>query len=71
MAEPSLLQNVYDKVCRLEEILTGDGEPSKGMVVRVDRLEQTVATIRKIFWLIIGGLSTSVGTVLYYLFTRG
>ena len=35
------LEHVIDTVDKIEKLLTGNGDPSKGLVVRVDRLEQT------------------------------
>ena len=35
-----LVRETHATTKRLEKLLTGNGEPSKGMVVRVDRLEQ-------------------------------
>ena len=35
------LDHIGDAIDRMEKLLTGNGDPAKGLVVRVDRLEQT------------------------------
>lgn len=56
-------------LCIVKEILTGNGEPDKGIVVKVARLEQSMGAVRRLFWVVIGSLSTSVGALLYYVLT--
>jgi hypothetical protein len=41
------LDGVSEKVSRIDLILTGNGDPKKGMVVRFDRVEEK---IRKVTW---------------------
>lgn len=41
-------EEIYRTVKRIEEILTGNGHPANGLVVRVDRLEQ--AEQRRGWW---------------------
>ena len=51
---------LLEKVSKIEELLTGNGDPGKGLVVRVDRLEQSEARRS----LLIGGtITASVGAI--------
>jgi hypothetical protein len=53
------LDRISDQLEHIDLILTGNGDPSKGLVVRVDRLEQKEAVRSKQLWAvwtaIIGG----------------
>ena len=49
--------HVRDKVDEIHRILTGASEPSRGVVVRLDRLEQ--AESRRNFW-----VTTAVGAAI-------
>ena len=42
-----------DKVCEMHKIITGGGEPSKGLTVRVDRLEQARKRGARFQWTIV------------------
>lgn len=54
--DPQLLSAIYEKVCKLEYLLTGNGDPSKGMIVRFDRLEQAHKFWRKLAWVLFGAI---------------
>jgi hypothetical protein len=56
----------------LKEIVCGNGNPSKGLVVRIDRLEQSVGIVRKMFWVSVGAVLTpaSIGGLIYYLLSQ-
>lgn len=47
---------IYNKVCKLETLLTGNGTPEKGLIVRVDRLEQHRQFIAGVVWFLAGAL---------------
>lgn len=53
---------------RIETLLTGNGDPSKGMIVRLDRLEQAHETQSKLIWSVVGGLVGTIGIALKSLF---
>jgi hypothetical protein len=64
MSQQPLLDAIYAKVCKLEHLLTGNGTPERGIIVRVDRLEQTTKFGWKLFWLVLGTfMSTLVAIV--------
>ena len=46
-----------DKLCLL---LTGNSNPERGLVVRVDRVEQRNKRLDRWFWLLAGAVVTSV-----------
>lgn len=55
---------IYDEVVTIKELLTGNGEPSKGLIVRVDRLEQ--AEQKRGVWVgaaVVAGVGAAVTTV--------
>jgi hypothetical protein len=61
---------ILEEVKTIKVILIGNGDPSKGVVVRLDRLEQReqarVWTIRAIA----AGIITLIGRFLYDLFSK-
>jgi hypothetical protein len=64
-----LLRSVHTKVCRIETWLTGGEEPSRGIIVRLDRVEQSSKIVSKLLWGLIGGILTpgGIGAIIYYL----
>ena len=63
------VSSLQDDMAILKEILTGNGQPEHGLVVKVAKLEQSMSTVRKMFWLLVGGIFTSLGTVLFNIMT--
>lgn len=49
------------KIDKQQEILTGNGSPEKGLLIRVDRLEQTD---NKRSWLLRTTIGTSIGSII-------
>ncbi len=77
--DPTMLQQILftcqqtqKELGELKEIVCGNGDPAKGLVVRIDRLEQSAAVVRKVFWIIVGGLVTpaSIGALIIYLISQ-
>lgn len=44
------LQEIKEDVSTIKELLTGNGTPHKGLLIRVDRLEQSAAIARRALW---------------------
>lgn len=58
------IDNLTEKVSLLNKLLTGNGDPEKGVIVRLDRVEQTQGRQRKFIWAIVGAVITqAVSTV--------
>jgi len=57
---------LHRKLDRLDEAIRGNGKP--GIIVRLDRLEQSAKSQAKIIWLLVGavaaGLTTAIATIL-------
>ena len=57
---------LFEKLDRLDEAIRGNGKP--GIIVRLDRLEQSAKSQAKIIWLLVGavaaGLTTAITTIL-------
>ena len=51
---------IKTKVEKIEELLNGNGTPEKGIVVRLDRLEQSEA---RRTWLMRATITTSIGAI--------
>lgn len=66
------LDSLQDSLDTLTQIMTGNGDPSKGLIVRVDRLEQSANIARKVFWILFGALITpaSIGGFIWYLLSN-
>jgi hypothetical protein len=67
-------QNTCSKVERVElmtedhkKVLFGGDTPDKGVVVRLDRIEQLAATQTRLLWLFAGALVTIAATVVWQL----
>lgn len=41
---------IGDDVKKCEKLLSGNGDPEKGLIVQVDRIKQTLATQKKFTW---------------------
>jgi uncharacterized protein YqgV (UPF0045/DUF77 family) len=54
------LDDIADDVKVIKEILTGNGDPRKGMVLRMDRLEETQ---KRRDWWIKAAMGTSISAV--------
>lgn len=68
--DPSL-KDIYTKLCKVEVILTGNGNPENGLIIKVDRLRQAQKSRDRLFWLIMGSLLTpSTLFSAYVFFTR-
>lgn len=64
----SEIEDCNVRLSRIEVLLTGNGDPSKGFIVRVDRLERFVkyaTTAMSITY------TATVGALLTWLFSRG
>lgn len=55
----TVLLDVREKVNHVHKIITGGERPSEGMIVRVDRLEQSQNASSRVGW---AALTTAVGT---------
>jgi hypothetical protein len=73
MNNADLLREIYKDVTEIKEILTGGSEPSKGLIVKHDRVEQTVGVIVKTFWVFVTIVATpgAIGAVLYHFISQG
>lgn len=69
----AMLREIYKDVTEIKKILTGDGEPDKGLVVRHDRLERTVGAMVKTFWIFLSAIVTpgAIGAILYHFISQG
>lgn len=47
------LECLEDQVQSVKKLLTGNGHPEDGVILRLDRTERTVSGLRKIFWVIV------------------
>lgn len=67
-----ICEQTQKTVDELKEIVCGNGDPAKGLVIRIDRLEQSAAIVRKVFWVIVGALVTpaSIGAFIWYLLSQ-
>jgi hypothetical protein len=57
---------LFEKLDRIDVAIRGNGKP--GIIVRLDRLEQSAKSQAKLIWLLIGavaaGLTTAIATIL-------
>ena len=57
---------LFEKLDRIDVAIRGNGKP--GIIVRLDRLEQSARSQAKLIWLLIGavaaGLTTAIATIL-------
>lgn len=50
------IDHVAEQVSLLNKLLTGGDEPARGMIVRIDRVEQTQERQRKVIWAVVGAV---------------
>jgi hypothetical protein len=57
---------LFEKLDRIDVAIRGNGKP--GIIVRLDRLEQSAKSQAKLIWLLVGavaaGLTTAIATIL-------
>jgi hypothetical protein len=61
---PPTLQDIHDDIKLIQHWITGNGEPERGMLMRVDRLEQRDKSRRGLFTVVYGALATSIVTAI-------
>jgi hypothetical protein len=64
----SYQRDMHAKLTITTEILTGNGTPEKGLVVRLDRVEQNHATQSRWFWVIIPATLTGLASAVWNYF---
>lgn len=66
---PCAMQETIESIAAdtklIKELLTGNGDPSKGMIVRMDRLEQREESRSKLVSIAIGVSGTAILTALW------
>ena len=55
--------NLKERVDRHEEILRGDGNGQSGLIIKVDRHDQQLATYRKVAWIVLAAVVAEFFTV--------
>lgn len=63
-------REIIERLKRIEAYIIGNGDSSKGLIVRVDRLEQTVGSWRKWLTAAACGLATAIGGSLWALLRK-
>ncbi len=63
------LERIERKVDRLEGHLTGNDDPEKGIIVRLDRLEQRQASQVKAFWAVVSAFTVAVASFVFRILT--
>lgn len=58
-------------VAKVLKLLDGNGEPERGLVVRVDRIEQREKARSKVLWTVGAGALTALGTTVWGWVTKG
>ena len=61
-------QDMHAKLNTTTEILTGNGTPEKGLVIRLDRVEQSHCTQSKWFWFIFPAALTGLASAVWNYF---
>jgi hypothetical protein len=59
---------LFKKIDKLDEAIRGNGKP--GILIRLDRLEQSAGIHAKLIWLILGALGTCVATAIAMWITK-
>lgn len=62
------IDHLAEKVGLLNILLTGNRDPEKGVIVRLDRAEQTLGRQRKFIWAIVGAVVTQAVSTIKDLF---
>ncbi len=69
----AICENTQSDVGDLKKIVCGDpADPSKGLIIRIDRIEQSAANLRKFVWVVVGAIvtPTSIGSIIWYLLSQ-
>ena len=66
------VKQIEATVEKMDKIVSGNGEPGSGLIVRMDRAEQFIMSAKKFIWILVGA-SLTPGAVLAAVqyFTKG
>lgn len=64
----SQVTNLTKRFGTIETLITGNGEPDRGMVVRLDRVEQILKNVKRSLWMIMSAALTGLAGLATYLF---
>lgn len=62
MSDENQLQEINRKLDLVTKLLTGNGDPSTGYIVRIDRLEQRDKRRDKWQWIVVGAVTVLIVT---------
>jgi len=65
MSEQTQLDRIEQRVQKIDKLLTGNGDPSKGIIVRLDRLEQTEIKRSRLVGALFLGVLLMVATTIW------
>ena len=68
--ENNQLDRIEQDVRAMHTLLTGNGTPSKGLIVRVDRIEQKAACMSRALWAVSATFLAAITTSIVTLITR-
>lgn len=60
-------ESIHDKLDKLDESIRGNGKV--GIMIRMDRLEQTAKRQAKLIWLLLGSVGAGITTAIAILIT--
>lgn len=63
------LERLERKLDHIDRLLTGDGEPEKGIIVQFHQVKQSQAMLVKLAWIVFTGFSTALIAMGVKLFT--
>jgi len=58
---------IGERLQRIESLLTGNGLPERGIIVRLDRVEQSLAALKWMVRVVLGGMLAAAGGGLWAL----
>lgn len=70
MSDSEFQRAVMERLTRIEHLLTGNGNPEKGIIVRVDRLEQNESRRAKYVGAAVGSAIAAVAAALWKLIAK-
>ena len=60
-----LLEEIRDRIEKIELVLTGNGDPEKGVIVRLDRAERFVKILMWCFGATLTAVATAAATAFF------
>jgi len=70
-SEQSQLDRIESRIVNIENTISGGADPQRGFIIRIDRLERTIASATRVAWIALGAAVVSIIRAGWVFFSGG